>query len=145
MLPRHVARARGRRGHRSRRRRERGRASSPSSRRIHDHPELRFEEHQASAWLGEFVASHGHAVERGVAGHAHGLPCARARPRSPRVAILAEYDALPGVGHACGHNLIAAGAVGAFVAAARVAGAVGRRGRAPRARRPRRAAAARSR
>src|SRR5438552_2423221 len=43
----------------------------------------------------------------------------------PRVAILAEYDALPGVGHACGHNLIAAGAVGAFVAAAAVAGGLG--------------------
>jgi amidohydrolase len=94
------------------------------SARIHDHPELRFEEHKASAWLADFVASRGHAVERGVAG----MPTAfRARVGSgmPRVAILAEYDALPGVGHACGHNLIAAAAVGAFVAAATVARAVG--------------------
>jgi amidohydrolase len=94
------------------------------ARRIHQNPELRFEEHKASTWLGDFVASHGHTVERGVAG----LPTAfRARTGSskPRVAILAEYDALPGVGHACGHNLIAAGAVGAFVAAATVAKAVG--------------------
>jgi amidohydrolase len=92
--------------------------------RIHAHPELRFEEHQASAWLGEFVASRGHMVERGVAG----LPTAfraRAGSGSPSIAILAEYDALPGVGHACGHNLIAAGAVGAFVAAATVVGRVG--------------------
>jgi amidohydrolase len=43
----------------------------------------------------------------------------------PRVAILAEYDALPEIGHACGHNLIAAGAVGAFLAAARVVGRIG--------------------
>ena len=69
-------------------------------------------------------------VERGVAG----LPTAfraRAGSGAPRVAILAEYDALPGVGHACGHNLIAAGAVGAFVAAA-AGGLDGRRrGRPP--------------
>jgi amidohydrolase len=94
------------------------------ARRIHENPELRFEEHQAAAWLADFVASHGHAVERGVAG----LPTsfrARAGRAGPRVAILAEYDALPGVGHACGHNLIAAGAAGAFVAAATVADRVG--------------------
>ena len=92
--------------------------------RIHAHPELRFEEHQASAWLSEFVGARGHAVERGVAGMSTAFR-ARAGKGSPRVAILAEYDALPGVGHACGHNLIAAGAVGAFVAAASVVGKVG--------------------
>jgi amidohydrolase len=94
------------------------------SQRIHDHPELRFEEHQASAWLADFVARHGHPVERGVAG----MPTAfraRAGSGAPRVAVLAEYDALPGVGHACGHNLIATAAVGAFVAAATVVRAVG--------------------
>jgi amidohydrolase len=94
------------------------------SHRIHDHPELRFEEHQASAWLADFVAQRGHQVERGVAGLATAFR-ARAGSGSPRVAVLAEYDALPGVGHACGHNLIAAAAVGAFVAAATVARAVG--------------------
>jgi amidohydrolase len=89
------------------------------SARIHAHPELRFEEHQACAWLTEFLTAHGHTVEPGIAG----LPTAfraRAGKGKPRVAILAEYDALPGVGHACGHNLIATGAVGAFVAAAQV-------------------------
>jgi amidohydrolase len=97
---------------------------SSLSGRIHAHPELRFEEHQACAWLTEFLTAHGHAVERGVAG----LPTAfraRAGKGSPRIAILAEYDALPGVGHACGHNLIATGAVGAFVAAAQVVKDVG--------------------
>lgn len=92
--------------------------------RIHANPELRFEEHKACAWLTEFLAARGHAVERNVAG----LPTAfraRAGKGSPRVAILAEYDALPGVGHACGHNLIATGAIGAFVAAAQVVGSTG--------------------
>jgi amidohydrolase len=88
------------------------------ARRIHAHPELRFEEHMASAWLAEFVAARGHAVERGVAGMPTAFVARAGRGQGPRVAILAEYDALPGVGHACGHNLIATGAVGAFVAAA---------------------------
>jgi amidohydrolase len=92
--------------------------------RIHANPELRFEEHMAAAWIGEFLTAQGHAVERPVAG----MPTAfraRAGKGAPRVAILAEYDALPGIGHACGHNLIATGAVGAFVAAAAVVEKVG--------------------
>jgi amidohydrolase len=93
--------------------------------RIHAHPELRFQEHKASAWIGEFVASRGYAVERGVAGMPTAVRARAGRGKRPCVAILAEYDALPGVGHACGHNLIAAGAVGAFVAAASVADAAG--------------------
>jgi amidohydrolase len=92
--------------------------------RIHAHPELRFEEHQASAWLSELVSSRGISVERGVAGMPTAF-CARAGTGAPRVAILAEYDALPGVGHACGHNLIAAGGVGAFLAVARVVARTG--------------------
>jgi amidohydrolase len=95
------------------------------ARRIHAHPELRFEEHMASSWLSEFLAARGHAVERGVAGMPTAFVARAGRAKGPRVAILAEYDALPGVGHACGHNLIAVGAVGAFVAAAAVASATG--------------------
>lgn len=95
------------------------------ARRIHENPELRFEEHKASAWVSELLASHGHTVERGIAGMPTALRARAGSAEGPRVAILAEYDALPGVGHACGHNLIAAGAVGAFVAAAVVADAVG--------------------
>jgi amidohydrolase len=85
------------------------------ARKIHDNPELRFEEHRASRWLLEAVSLPGVDIERGVAG----LDTAfRARIGSgrPRVAILAEYDALPDIGHACGHNLIAGGALGAFLA-----------------------------
>jgi amidohydrolase len=89
------------------------------SAKIHAHPELRFEEHRAAAWLAEAVERVGVPVERGLGG----LPTAfRARiggGSGPKVAILAEYDALPEIGHACGHNLIAAGALGAFLALAR--------------------------
>ncbi|HXX65802.1 MAG TPA: amidohydrolase [Polyangiaceae bacterium] len=95
------------------------------ARRIHAHPELRFEEHRASRWLGEFVEARGHRVEHGVAGMTTALRARAGRAGGPCVAILAEYDALPGVGHACGHNLIAAGAAGAFVAAASVAEVAG--------------------
>ena len=90
------------------------------STKIHQNPELSLEEHQASGWIAECVEGlTGLEVERGLAG----MPTAfRARAQSsahPRIAILAEYDALPELGHACGHNLIAGGAVGAFVALAR--------------------------
>jgi amidohydrolase len=91
------------------------------SRRIHAHPELCFEERQASAWLGECVERElGIPVERGVGGLETALR-ARVGQGSPRIAILAEYDALPEIGHACGHNLIAGSAVGAFLALARQA------------------------
>jgi amidohydrolase len=95
------------------------------ARRIHGHPELRFEEYKASAWVSEVVASHGYAVERGIAGMPTALRARAGASKGPRVAILAEYDALPEIGHACGHNLIAAAGVGAFIAAAGVAEAAG--------------------
>jgi amidohydrolase len=85
--------------------------------KIHAHPELRFEEHRAAAWLTEAVEARGLAVERGTGGLATAFR-ARAGKPGPRIAILAEYDALPEIGHACGHNLIAAGALGAFLALA---------------------------
>jgi amidohydrolase len=88
---------------------------------LHANPELRFEEVKAAAWICELVASRGISVERGLGGMPTALRARAGRAGGPRVAILAEYDALPEIGHACGHNLIAAGAVGAFLAAARVA------------------------
>lgn len=93
------------------------------SRRIHAHPELRFEEARAAAWIAETIEAEGVRVERGTGG----LPTAfraRAGTGDPRVVICAEYDALPEIGHACGHNLIAAGAVGAFLALAKHASAL---------------------
>ena len=94
------------------------------SRRIHAHPELGYEEEQASTWLCESLADSGFAVEKGICE----LPTAfRARAGSGplHIAICAEYDCLPGIGHACGHNIIAASAVGAALAAAKVADEVG--------------------
>jgi len=94
------------------------------SHRIHAHPELGFEEERACAWLCELLAGAGLEVERGVGG----LPtafAARAGAGPLRVVVCAEYDALPGVGHACGHNLIAAMAAGAGIALAEVADDVG--------------------
>ncbi|MEA2490526.1 MAG: hypothetical protein QOH21_2318, partial [Acidobacteriota bacterium] len=94
------------------------------SHRIHGHPELGFEEEQASTWLCEALAAAGFKVDKGV----FDLPTAfiaRAGSGPLHIAICAEYDALPGIGHACGHNLIAASAIGAAIAAARVADDVG--------------------
>jgi len=87
--------------------------------RIHAHPELCFAEQRAAAWLAEYLEHAGLAVERG----AYGVPtafAARAGSGRPRIAVLCEYDALPGIGHACGHNIIAAAGAGAGVALASV-------------------------
>lgn len=94
------------------------------SHRIHAHPEVGFEEERAAAWLCESLADAGLAVERGICD----LPTAfvaRAGRGPLHVAICAEYDSLPGIGHACGHNIIAASAVGAALALAKVADDVG--------------------
>lgn len=90
------------------------------SHRIHAHPELGFEEEKASAWLSESLNAAGFDVRKGVCD----IPTAftaRAGRGPLHIAICAEYDCLPGIGHACGHNLIAAMAAGAAMAAARVA------------------------
>ncbi len=93
------------------------------SHRIHDHPELAFREEKAHAWLTEFLEKYGARVERGVGG----LPTAfRAvipgTGPGPTVAVMCEYDALPGLGHACGHNVIAAAGAGAGAALAAALG-----------------------
>ncbi len=82
------------------------------SRRIHASPELSFKETQASTWLADYLESLGFAVERGAFGLATAF-CATKGSGSPRIAFLCEYDALPEIGHACGHNVIAAAGVGA--------------------------------
>ena len=82
---------------------------------IHDNPELGFEEEKASAWLANYLEDSGFHVERGIAGLATAFRATYGQG-SPRIALLAEYDALPKIGHGCGHNIIAASAVGAAVA-----------------------------
>ncbi|HEU5337212.1 MAG TPA: M20 family metallopeptidase [Terriglobales bacterium] len=94
------------------------------SRRIHAKPELCFEEESACGWLCDALDAGGMKVERGICE----LPTAfvaRAGSGPLHVAICAEYDCLPGIGHACGHNMIAAMAAGAGLAAAKVADQAG--------------------
>ncbi|OPC83922.1 peptidase M20 [Embleya scabrispora] len=94
------------------------------SRRIHAYPEPAFAEHRASAWCVELLRAHGYAVTA----PAHGLDTAFVATVGTgpvTVAIACEYDALPGLGHACGHNLIAAAGVGAALALAPVADQLG--------------------
>jgi amidohydrolase len=94
------------------------------SHRIHAHPELGFEEEQACSWLCESLADAGFTVEKGICD----LPTAfgaRAGSGPLHIGICAEYDCLPDIGHACGHNIIAASAVGAALAAAKVADELG--------------------
>ncbi|WP_369182680.1 amidohydrolase [Streptomyces sp. Y1] len=82
------------------------------SRRIHAHPETAFEEHRAAAWCAELLRAHGFAVTAPAYGLATAFD-ARIGSGPRTVALVCEYDALPGLGHACGHNLIAAAGVGA--------------------------------
>lgn len=94
------------------------------SRSIHDRPELCFEEHHAAGTVAQALREGGFDVEVG----AYDLPTAvRARVGNGPLSIVvcAEYDALPVVGHACGHNVIAAAAVGAGLALASVADEAG--------------------
>jgi amidohydrolase len=96
------------------------------STRLHRTPELRFQEYTAAAALADYLRAAGFAVEL----PAYGLETAfRATLGSgrPAVAILCEYDALPDVGHACGHNVIAAAGVGAAVGVAAVIRSTGGR------------------
>jgi len=84
--------------------------------KIHSHPELGFQEVKAVAWLSQYLEKNGFFVERGICE----LPTAfrgSYGKGKPAIALLAEYDALPELGHACGHNLIAGSTVGAAVAA----------------------------
>ncbi len=86
-----------------------------TSRFLHANPEVAYKEHQAAERLSAILEEHGLAVTREVAG----LPTAftaRAGSGRPRIALLAEYDALPGLGHACGHNLIGTASLGAALA-----------------------------
>lgn len=87
------------------------------SRKIFENPEIGFQEHKAVGWLTEALERDGFRVERGIAE----LPTAfratwKGKGPGPTIAILCEYDALPGIGHACSHNLMAAGGLGAGLA-----------------------------
>ena len=83
--------------------------------KIHDNPELGFKEEKASAWLTDYLEGNEFHVERGIADVATAFRATYGRG-SPRIALLAEYDALPKIGHGCGHNIIGVSATGAGVA-----------------------------
>src|SRR5919197_4610146 len=87
------------------------------SKEIHADPELAYQEERAASRIRTLLERRGHAVETGIGGLATAFR-ARVGPAGPSVALLAEYDALKGVGHGCGHNLIAMTNVGAFLLAA---------------------------
>lgn len=84
---------------------------------IHDHPELGNGEFQAVEQLTAFLASHGFSLERGIANRPTAFKAVfDSGKEGPSVAYLCEYDALPEIGHGCGHNMIGAMSVGAAVA-----------------------------
>lgn len=97
-----------------------------ASHQIHSHPELNFEEVFAHGVLTDMLERHGVKPTR----HAYGLETAfdaKVGTTGPTIAVLCEYDALPGIGHACGHNVIGTAGLGAGLAAAFVAEQAGGR------------------
>ena len=100
---------------------------------IHDHPETGYEEHHAVATVAELLRRHGIEPEVGVYGMDTALraeipggggadaAAGGSGQSAGTIAILAEYDALPGIGHGCGHNVMCANSVGAFLALAALA------------------------
>jgi amidohydrolase len=87
------------------------------AREIHHHPEIGYEEKRSSGLLCDLLERHGFAVQRGASGMDTAF-IADAGREGPGVAFVCEYDALRGLGHACGHNLIGTGSAGAGIALA---------------------------
>lgn len=94
------------------------------SRRIHANPEVAWEEHRAAEWVGTAMAGAGFSVEATYLGLDTALR-ATTGGGPLHVVLCAEYDALPGLGHACGHNIIASSSVGAALALGTVADELG--------------------
>jgi amidohydrolase len=84
---------------------------------IHDHPEIALEEVRSSAAAADVLEKFGFEVERGIAGLPTAFRATTGSADGPHIAFLAEYDALPGVGHGCGHNLICLSALAAGIGA----------------------------
>ena len=91
------------------------------SHEIHAHPELNFEEKFAHERLTQYIADSKIKVDRGAFELETAFDVSVRGGNGPTVAVLCEYDALPGIGHACGHNIIAAAGLGAGVALSAVA------------------------
>jgi amidohydrolase len=95
------------------------------SHEIHSHPELGYQEVFASNLLCEALEEQGFVVERGYVGIPTAFCARKGNGQGPRVAFLAEYDALPEIGHACGHNIIATSALSAGIGLGTVVGELG--------------------
>ena len=87
---------------------------------IHDNPELGYQEVKAAGWLTAFLSTQGLQVERGIGGVDTAFRATIETGVGPTIAIMCEYDALPAIGHACGHNAIATAGAGAGAALAAV-------------------------
>lgn len=87
---------------------------------LHTHPELGCEEFQAAGLLIDLAAQQGFTVNKNISGYPTAFTATKGS-QGPKIGFLAEYDALPALGHACGHNLIAAMSWGAATAFASVA------------------------
>ncbi len=93
------------------------------SHRIHASPEIAFEEHKASEWVSDVLRRYGYDVELPAGRLSTAIRGRKVGSRGldgPRIAVLAEYDALPELGHGCGHNTMAASGVGAAIGLAAV-------------------------
>ena len=94
---------------------------------IHQHPEVAMQEHACSAACADFIERHGFRVQRGVADLPTAFSATVGPEDGPSVGFLSEYDALPGLGHGCGHNLIAISGLGAGIGLGAVAAELGGR------------------
>jgi amidohydrolase len=93
------------------------------SHRVHANPEIAFEERQAASWTGALLREHGFEVIAPVGGLETAFVARWTGDRpGPVVALAGEYDALPDVGHGCGHNLMCSSSAGAAIAASRMLG-----------------------
>ncbi|MEH7276967.1 M20 family metallopeptidase [Neobacillus vireti] len=92
-----------------------------TSHQIHEKPEIGNEEYFASSLLTDILVNDGFEVEKAVAGHETSFVARKKSNKpGPSIAFLAEYDALPGLGHACGHNIIGTTSVAAAIALSKV-------------------------
>lgn len=88
---------------------------------VHEAAELGFEEHRSVDAIERVLRDHGLAIDRGFGGLETAFRASAGSGKGPRLAVFAEYDALPGIGHGCGHNLICGAGVGAFLGLAAIA------------------------
>lgn len=86
------------------------------ARRIHDNPELGYQEYKAQQWFVETLGDAGFTIDKGVGGVETAFRATWGSAEGPAIGLLAEYDAFPNLGHACGHNLVGTCVLGAALA-----------------------------